>query len=237
MELITSTRRPQALVALSVVAVLAAGCTTDDSSTETTEAPTTETTAAETTAPPETVAPVTTAAPETTTTAPATTTVATTTATPTTTTTTTTTTIATPTTVDTNSLAEGSGCTPGTTVLGDGRWFGYVDSADASAIEFDLACWFSGDGAILAAAEDGEESPPPNDYYIRNFNPQLRTIPVASSADVFWLPSTGDPSTQTTVPYADWLIGRATRGSGWQPGVWITIAGGEAAFIEEQFVP
>jgi hypothetical protein len=129
----------------------------------------------------------------------------------------------------------GSGCTPGTLVLGDGRWFGYVDSADAAAIEFDLACWFSGDGAILAAAEDGEESPPPNDYYIRNFNPQLRTISVGSMADVFWLPNTGDPSAQTTVPYADWLVGRAARS--YQPGVWITIAGGEAVFIEEQYVP
>ena len=141
------------------------------------------------------------------------------------------------TTVDTNSLALGSGCTPGTTVLGDGRWFGYVDSADATAIEFDLACWFGGEGAILAADEDGEESPPPNDYYIRNVNPQLRTISVGSMADAFWLPNTGDPSTQTTVSYTDWLVGRTARGSGYQPGVWVTIVGGEAVFIEEQFVP
>ncbi len=215
---------------------MAAGCTSDDSPTETTAAPVTQTTATETTAPPETVAPVTTAAPETTTTAPTTTTV-TTTAAPTTTSTTTTTTVATTTTVDTYALAEGSGCTPGTTVLPDGRWFGYVDSVSATAIEFDLACWFTGDGAILAAAEDGEESPPPNDYYVRNFNPQLRTIPISLSADVFWLPSPGDPSTQTTVPYADWLVGRSARPAGLQPGVWVTIAGGEGEFIEEQFVP
>ena len=124
----------------------------------------------------------------------------------------TTTTDATTTTIDTNSLALGAGCTPGTSVLGDGRWFGYVDSADTTSIEFDLACWFSGDEAILAAAEDGEESPPPNDYYIRNVNPQLRTVAVAATANVFWLPDTGDPSNQTTVPYADWLAGRAARG-------------------------
>jgi hypothetical protein len=115
-------------------------------------------------------------------------------------------------------------------------WFGYVDSADSTSLDFDLACWFSGDGAILAAAEDGEESPPPNDYYIRNVNPQLRTIPVAATADVSWLPNSGDPSTQTTVPYADWLAGRAAR-TDYQPGIWVTIAGGEATFIEEQYVP
>ena len=115
-------------------------------------------------------------------------------------------------------------------------WFGYVDSTATASLEFDLACWFGGDGAILAAAEDGEESPPPNDYYIRNVNPQLRTIPVASDATVSWLPSSGDPSTQTTVPYADWLVGRAAR-TDYQPGIWVTITGGEATFIEEQYQP
>jgi hypothetical protein len=161
----------------------------------------------------------------------------TTTAPTTTTSSTTTTSAATTTTIDTNSLAEGSGCTPGGAGLGDGVWFGFVDSANATAIEFDLACWFTGDAAALAAAEDGEESPPPNDYYIRNVNPQLRTISVATGTDVFWLPDIGDPSTQTTVPYADWLTGRTARGSGYQPGVWLTIAGGEIVHIEEQYVP
>jgi hypothetical protein len=110
-----------------------------------------------------------------------------------------------------------------------------VTSADAASIEFDLACWFVGDAAVLATAEDGEESPPPNDYYIRNVNPQLRTIPVASDANASWLPNLGDPVAQVG-PYADWLIGRAAR-TGYQPGIWVTITGGEATFVEEQWVP
>lgn len=211
-------------IGVVALALLAAACGEDDSST-------TETTT--TTAPPATT---TTAAGETSTTAaPAT---PTTTAETTTTTAAPTTTIAaTTTTVDVNTLAVGSGCTPGGTQLGDGVWFGYIDTADTTSIKFDLACWFTGDGAVQAAAQDGAESPPPNDYYVRNENPQLRTIPVASGAEVSWLPDTGDPSTQTTVPYADWLTGTAARGSDYQPGAWVTIEGGSATSIEEQYVP
>jgi hypothetical protein len=205
------------VIGVVALALLAAACGGDEASTTetttTTEPPSTTTTAAGETS--------TTAAPETTTT----------TAAPTTTT------AATTTTVDVNTLAVGSGCTPDSTQLGDGVWFGYIDTADTTSIEFDLACWFTGDGAVQAAAQDGAESPPPNDYYVRNENPQLRTVPVASGAEVSWLPNTGDPSTQTTVPYPDWLTSRATRGSDYQPGVWVTIEGGSATFIEEQYVP
>jgi hypothetical protein len=229
-------KRPRWILVIGVVAfalfVGACGGDGTDEPTTTTAPPSTTTAAAGDTS--------TTAAPATTTTAaPATTTTAATTTTESTTTTAapTTTTAATTTTVDVNTLADGSGCTPGTTQLGDGVWYGYVDTADTTSIEFDLACWFTGDGAVQAAAQDGAESPPPNDYYVRNENPQLRTIQVAAGAEVSWLPSTGDPSTQTTVPYSDWLTGRAERGSDYQPGVWVTIAGGSATFIEEQYVP
>lgn len=209
------------LVGLTLIATACSGSsgseTTTTASPSTTLAPTTTvaTTAATTTASP-TTSSTTTEAPTTTTAAP-------------------TTTSATTTTLDVNTLAHGSGCTPGGGTLGDGLWFGFVSSAAATDFEFDLACWFTGDPAALAAAEDGEESPPPDDYYIRNVNPQLRTIPVASDAEVSWLPNSGDPSTQTTVSYADWLTGRATRD--YQPGVWVTITGGEAVNIEEQYVP
>ena len=135
----------------------------------------------------------------------------------------------------TDDFASRSGCTPGTTELPDGEWFGYVDDATAAEITFDLACWFSGTAAEQAAAEDGQESPPPNDYYIRNVNPTLRTVPVATGAEVNWLPSTGDPATATTVDYVTWLAERETRD--FRPGVWLTIADGMVTFVEEQYVP
>jgi hypothetical protein len=216
-----TSHRSTGLAAIVALALLVAGCGGGSSAATTTTraAPTTQAQQTTTTAPTTT-----------TTTAPATTEA-------TTSTEATTTTAATTTTVDVNTLADGSGCTPGTDVLGDGLWFGYVDSATPGALEFDLACWFTGEPAATAAAEDGAESPPPNDYYIRNTNPQLRTITVAPGAEVTWLTSIGDPSTQTTIPYADWLVAREGRDTGFDPGVWITISNGEATFIEEQYQP
>ena len=135
-----------------------------------------------------------------------------------------------------NSLAAGSGCTPATDdSLVDGEWFGYVDQATTGGIDFDLACWFNGQAAALAAAEDGKESPPPNDYYVRNGNPGLRFLAVAEGAAVTWLPNPGDPSTEETVPYSDWLAERASRD--FQPGVWLTVDDGVIVLIREQYVP
>jgi hypothetical protein len=164
---------------------------------------------------------------------------ATTTTAPTTTTTfvaTTTTTVpaTTTTTFDSNQLADGSGCTPGTEELPDGVWYGYADSYDADGIEFDLACWFSGEGAEIAAAEDGEESPPPNDYYVRNQNPMLRGLAVASDTPVRWYLS-GDPNEYVDGTYTGWIAFLETIP--FQLGIWVTIEDGAVTDIEEMWVP
>jgi hypothetical protein len=174
--------------------------------------------------------------PTTTSSLPATTTTAP--ATPTTTTApgTTTTTIspATTTTFDSNQLASGSGCTPGTDVLPDGVWFGIVDSYDSNGIAFDLACWFSGDAAVIASAEDGEESPPPNDYYVRNQNPKLRHLDVAPDTPVRWFLS-GDPNDYQDGTFTDWITFLDTIP--FRLDIWVTIVNGNVASIEEQWVP
>jgi hypothetical protein len=74
-------------------------------------------------------------------------------------------------------------------VLADGRHPVYLktvepDQPDQPAIKFDLIQFFTGEAATKAAAEDGKESPPPNDYYIRNVNSRLRTLPVRSDAPI-----------------------------------------------------
>jgi hypothetical protein len=207
----TTSIRAGALVLCLTIAPVATACGSDDdaaSTTSTTSAATTPTDTT-TTAPPDT-----TAATPTTDTSPPTTT----------------------TTVGTDALASGSGCTPGAGDLPDGAWFGFVADASADDIEFDLACWFDGDAAIAATAEDGEESPPPNDYYVRNTNPALRTVPVGDGAEVNWLSNVGSPAS-VTIDYPDWLVARQDRGLELQPSVWITITGGEVAEIEEQYVP
>ncbi len=140
--------------------------------------------------------------------------------------------------VDVNSLASGSGCTPGTGDLPDGTWFGYVTGPSLEQLEFDLACWFSGAGAIEATLEDGEESPPPNDYYIRNTSTDTRTLGVADDVAVEWLPPE-DIATLTPIEYDEWIRLREETEAerGWLPGVWIEIADGEVISIEEQYQP
>lgn len=209
---------------LLVVGLVACG-SGDDSALE--EILTGTTVEATTTSGPVTSAPTSTSAPSTTSTA----------STSTTAPTTTSTTAAPTTTTGPTSGArpEGSGCTPGTPdTLPDGRWFVSVDEARPAEVRVDLACWFSGEQAALAATEDGEESPPPNDYYVRNENPALRTLPVAPGATVRWYPELGDPNSPVTTPYADWSAARAGGGIF---GVWITTVGGAVTAAEEQWVP
>jgi hypothetical protein len=132
--------------------------------------------------------------------------------------------------------AEGSGCTPGEGDLPDGEWYGGVVEAEGNTIGFDLACWFTGDAAARAAAEDGEESPPPNDYYVRNANPSVRTITVGPDVEVVWYPDFGDPGSEATTTFAEWIGGLSGRGE-FIPGIWLEIEDGDVVGIQEQWVP
>jgi len=108
-------------------------------------------------------------------------------------------------------------------------------SASQSGIEFDLACWFEGESAVEAAAEDGAESPPPNDYYVRDDNPQIRSLPVSSDTEVTWYPNPGDPTSEIVVAYPDWVEGVTARGLGY--AAWLDVIDGEVVRIREQWVP
>lgn len=131
--------------------------------------------------------------------------------------------------------AAGSGCAEWWYGALDGRWFGYVDSTTDSEIMFDLACWFDGDAAVDAASEDGEESPPPNGYHVRNDEDTLESIRVAPSAAVTWIADIGDPATQTTGKFSEWKSVRDSRPE--HLGVWLRIRGEEVIEIVEQYVP
>ncbi len=120
-------------------------------------------------------------------------------------------------------------------MLPDGRWFGFPSSVEFDSFSFDLACWFSGDEAILAADADGAESPPPNDYHIRNDNDTRRLVVPAEEVEVTWLPEPGDPASTKTVDYPTWTAGWSARS--FQPGAWIEIEGGLVVAIEEQYQP
>lgn len=76
-------------------------------------------------------------------------------------------------------------------VIENGRNFAFVKSIDTSAepptIRYDLAYFLTGDEATRAAKEHGDEVPPPNDYYIVNDSPRLRTVPLSPTVDLVFL--------------------------------------------------
>jgi hypothetical protein len=126
------------------------------------------------------------------------------------------------------------------TVLADGRHPVYIKSVDAGrqTITFDLIQFFTGDAAAKAAAEDGEESPPPNDYYIRNVNPRLRTLPVRAGApitvNVLAAQSTG--SATKDVPVTLEKLASYFPNSG-TPPFWITVQQDEVTEMAQQYLP
>ena len=125
-------------------------------------------------------------------------------------------------------------------VLGDGRHPVYIKTVDPGGrtITFDLIQFFTGDAATRAAAEDGEESPPPNDYYIRNVNSRLRTLPVQDGApitvNVLAAQETG--SSTKNVPVTLDKLASYFPNSG-TPPFWITVAQGQVTRIEQQYLP
>ena len=131
--------------------------------------------------------------------------------------------------------AGGSGCAPGAGSLPDGVWFGYVLAKTPTEIEFDLACFYFGDIAYTEGAADGEEVN--NDYYVRNANPTLRTIPIDASASV-WEIDAGSIG-YLEVAFSDWPLdptGYLSCPSNWC-GVWLFVNSGTVTEILEQYVP
>ncbi len=127
--------------------------------------------------------------------------------------------------------AQGSGCSPGSTTLSDGVWFGLAHSWSTASISLDLACWYSGTTAELVAAARGDEVN--NDYYLVNDVTTLRPVPVGGDVPskkagwedgVFPLSAVmADPggTLPTNHPYP----------------VWIYISGGVATAVVVQFIP
>jgi hypothetical protein len=125
-------------------------------------------------------------------------------------------------------------------VLADGRHPVHLKTIDPDrrTITFDLIQFFTGDAATKAAAEDGKESPPPNDYYIRNVNPRLRILPVAADApitvNVLAAQATGSATKDVSVTLAKLASYFPNAG---KPPFWITVAQGQVTKIAEQYLP
>ncbi len=129
------------------------------------------------------------------------------------------------------SQAQGSGCAPGAGQLPDGVWFGFAKTWSTSQIAFDLACWWTGSGALATAAARGDEVN--NDYYITNDNTTVRLVTVAGEIPakkagwedgIFTMSQViADPggSLPTSAPYP----------------VWIYVNGGTVTQLAVQYIP
>jgi hypothetical protein len=125
-------------------------------------------------------------------------------------------------------------------VLADGRHPVYLKTVDPDGrtITFDLIQFFTGEAATKAAAEDNKESPPANDYYIRNVNPRLRTLPVAADApitvNVLAAQTTGNSTKDLSVTLEK-LAGYFPNSG--TPPFWITVAQGQVTKMAQQYLP
>lgn len=146
----------------------------------------------------------------------------------------------------TGSPATGSPSEPD---LEDGRHFGYILEIDIetepNSVLFDLAEFLTGEEANEAAVEDGviaEGESVPNDYYIRNRNPMLRTLSLASEVSITvvnW------ESCCDSIPGELQAFAGAFSAKDPPQGIyrgtyspyWLTVRGGRIVTIEEQYLP
>ena len=131
--------------------------------------------------------------------------------------------------------------------LEDGRHFGYVRSVDPNTgtIEFDLAYFLSGKDANDAYQAAGGTGPVPNDHFVVNDNPKLRTLTLSPDLQLRLLDWNhccetffdGDLSlfAQAIEQQADVTDGDLIyRG---QSQWWVTVRDGVVTAIEEQYSP
>jgi hypothetical protein len=119
-------------------------------------------------------------------------------------------------------------------VLADGRHPVLLKAIEPGrgTVTFDLVQYFRDEAATREAAKDHQESPPPNDSYMRNVNPRLRTLPVGADAVVTANQLAGS---NENVPVSLGRLASLTRTGG---GVfWLTVRGGQIVQIGEQWSP
>ena len=131
--------------------------------------------------------------------------------------------------------------------------FAYVTAFDGVDVTADYAVFLSGEEAHVAAREDGvigADETVPNDFYIRNDNPLLRTLAVAEGAPVLLQTCfvDGPCVRETAVSLAQWaelLAGGFPTDlpEGWQSygggalPYWLTLQDGVVVQIGEQYLP
>lgn len=143
--------------------------------------------------------------------------------------------------------AEEPAPTPGTreTTGVNERQPGYVKAVNGSAgnyvMSIDYVQFLTGGEAADAAALHGDDSPPPNDYYIVNDNPKIRDFPVQPGIQVFVVTNSDGTSDANghVITLAQWVAAlRGPQGSEFMSTLyWVTVTNGTVTKIEAQYLP
>ena len=133
------------------------------------------------------------------------------------------------------STATGGATTSEPAVLADGRHPVLLKSIDPDrgTVTFDLVQFYRDEAAAREAAKDHQESPPPNDYYLRAVNPRLRTLPVQAGATITANQLAGS---NQDVPVSLAKLGSLTRAGG-KGLFWITVRHDQIVQIGQQWLP
>jgi len=105
----------------------------------------------------------------------------------------------------------------------------------------DYAQFLTGEAAAKAATKAGEESPPPNDYYIVNANKRLRSLRVATKATVTAINAAGaspeSPVRWTFTQFVSKFGSASSEDAIRTVPYWLSIRNGVIVKIEEQYLP
>lgn len=131
--------------------------------------------------------------------------------------------------------------TAGPTEVQPGYVVSVADVGGTWKLQIDYIQFLTGADAAAAATAHGDESPPPNDYYVVNDNPKIREFPVQAGIGVIVVTNTDgtwDPSghamslsewtSAMSGPYADAFKSCI---------YWVTVNNGTITGIEAQYVP
>ncbi len=135
--------------------------------------------------------------------------------------------------------------------IDNGRYIGFITHLAESGLtggpelHLDLAVWFEGQAAEEAATEDGAESPPPNDYYIRNVDPLELVLPISSEVEVtsvWYHYDTFQDLESRPITFEELAAAMTGEPVGsqqamWSSPWWVTMVDGEVTAIDEQYVP
>lgn len=127
----------------------------------------------------------------------------------------------------------------GQPVIAAGQVFAFIDSVDLvkRTVTYDQAQFLTGDAAQNAAREDKVEAPGARDYYIRNVNTLLRTVPVTAKATIYGSIGLAEQMELTAKTLEDLRFYADLDQSAATP-FWITVDdNGQITRIEEQFIP